>query len=191
MIKLILLSLTIFFFTACTSNLRNLYSNDSTIDFASFTNKLTKNICEKIEDNSVVFISDFVNETNFQNKSQLGFLLSNELKVNILNKRCTNDISIQELQLAKHIKVGNNGTRILTRQSDELKSSVISDESQALVGTYIITEKQIIIFLKLINLSTSQTISSSSASRKITREIQSLEGIPKPVEPTRYRPFVL
>ena len=191
MIKIFLLAFTLLFFTSCSNSLSSLYSSDNSINFSNFTNSLTKNICHKIEDNSVVFITDFVNESNLQNKSQLGFLLSNELKVNILNPNCTNNIAIKELQIAKHIKIGDNGTRILTRQSDELKASSVLDDNLALVGTYIITQKQIIIFLKLIDLNTSQTISSSSATRKITQEIKSLEGIQKPAEPIRYRPIVL
>ncbi|MCK5293882.1 MAG: hypothetical protein KAJ49_04470, partial [Arcobacteraceae bacterium] len=126
-----------------------------------------------------------------QNISQLGFLLSNELKVNILKKSCSSNLSIKNLQLSKSLQIGKQGTRILTRNLKNLKTKNLKDDRQILVGTYMITKKQLILFLKLINLKDGNTIATSSIATIMTDEIKELDGINTNTDPIIYKPFHL
>ena len=176
--KLLLLSF-ILLFTACSTNpLQSYFSKERTsIDFNDIAKDLTIPLCQKINTNTTLYISDFVNESNLKNKSKLGFLLSNQVKANTLSPSCPSPIYIQDLQLAKTFKISKNGSRILSRNIKELKNTVLLDDKQILVGSYILTSKQIIVFLKLINLKYGSIIASSTTSRPITDEIRSLEGL--------------
>jgi len=174
------LVLVILSFGAC--NTPNIIPNylskkSDSINFDNIAKDLARPICRKINTNTTLYISDFVNESNLKNKSRLGFLLSNQIKVNILSPYCPKNIYIQDLQLAKTFKISKNGSRILSRNIKELKNTVLLDDKQILIGSYILSNKQIIIFLKLVNLKYGTIIASSTTSRPITDEIRELEGI--------------
>jgi hypothetical protein len=167
-----------FTFNACsyTSFFNPINANSST-KFSDLTEHLSENTCDNLNTNSTLYITDFVNESNLKNISQLGFLLSNELKVNILSDNCDKHISLKTLELAKSLSIGKQGSRIFTRNLKNLKNTNLDDNKQILVGTYIITKKQLILFTKLINLKDGNTISSSSISTLLTSEIKELDGI--------------
>ena len=176
--KLLLISFILLFTSCSTKPLQSYFSKERTsIDFNDIAKDLTIPLCQKINTNTTLYISDFVNESNLKNKSKLGFLLSNQVKAKTLSPRCPSPIYIQDLQLAKTFKISKNGSRILSRNIKELKNTVLLDDKQILVGSYIITSKQIVIFLKLINLKYGTIIASSTTSRPITDEIKSLEGL--------------
>jgi hypothetical protein len=177
--KIILIFIVISFNSCTTSKiLTNYFSKkDDFVNFVSIAKDLIKPICRKINTGTTLYISDFVNESNLKNRSQLGFLFSNQIKVNILKPYCSKNITIQDLQLAKTFKISKNGSRILSRNIKELKNTVLLDDKQILVGSYIISNKQIIIFLKLITLKHGTIIASSTTSRLITDEIKALEGL--------------
>ncbi|MDD2699292.1 MAG: FlgO family outer membrane protein [Arcobacteraceae bacterium] len=183
------------FFTGCSTravNNTNGYHEEVT-DFKFLTSKLLPNsFCNKINSNTTLYVTDFVNESNLDNKSELGFLLSNELKVNILKNGCTKNVAIKTFNLGSSLKIGQNGAKILTRDLQQLKTQNIEDDKQMAVGSYIITNKQIILFLKLINLQNGDTIVSSSSSSPLTSEIKELEGM-KNVDDSPYirKPFHL
>lgn len=186
---------TIFLFGGCVSNSLDKSNSfhEVTTDFKFITSKLTtSDFCNKITNNTTLYVTDFVNESNLDNKSQLGFLLSNELKVNLLKSSCTKNVAIKTFNLGNNLKIGENGTKILTRDLKQLKVQNIEDDKQIAVGTYIITNKQFILFLKLINLKDGDTIVSSTSSSALTSEIQELEGV-KNVDNTPYirKPFHL
>lgn len=188
--NILLISSFIFLFSGCIP-ISNTPQQDRKTNFSNLSKKLALRVCKSIKPYSTVYITDFVNESNLKNISQLGFLLSNELKVNILKESCTTKVNLKNLQLAKTLKIGNHGARILTRDFSKIKVKNIADNNQILVGTYILTNNQFILFLKLINIKDSSTIASSSVSTPITNEIKELEGIETHTEPYIYTPFHL
>lgn len=184
-----------FFFSGCSvGSLNNVSStSESVTDFKFLTSKLVSSaFCEKINSNTSLYVTDFVNESNLDNKSELGFLLSNELKVNILKSNCTKNVAIKTFNLGSNLKIGQNGAKILTRDLQQLKIQNIEDDKQIVVGSYVITNKQLILFLKLINLQNGDTIISSTSSSLLTSEIKDLEGMEN-VDNTPYirKPFHL
>lgn len=182
------------FFTGC--SVTNIAPNDyheNVTDFKFLTSKLiSSSFCNKINQNTTLYVTDFVNESNLENKSELGFLLSNELKVNILKSGCTKNVTIKTFDLGNSLKIGQNGSKILTRDFQQLKIQNIEDDKQMAVGSYIITNKQLILFLKLINLRDGDTVISSTGSSPLTSEIKDLEGMEN-VDDTPYirKPFHL
>jgi hypothetical protein len=172
--QIIILLLIITIFTSCSNKLQNL---DKQTNFLNITNKLVKPLCKDIYPHKVLYITDFVNETYLQNKSKLGFLLSNNLKVNILDRSCTTSNVIKSFELGDNVKIGSEGSRIFTRKLDDLATKAIDENNQIFVGTYIFTSKQLILYLKLINLNTKNIISSNTVSIPITDEIKDLEGL--------------
>lgn len=170
----------------------NDYHEDVT-DFKFITSKLiSSSFCNKINQNTTLYVTDFVNESNLENKSELGFLLSNELKVNILRSGCAKNVTIKTFDLGHSLKIGQNGSKILTRDFQQLKIQNIEDDKQMAVGSYIITNKQLILFLKLINLRDGDTVISSTGSSPLTSEIKDLEGMENVDNtPTIRKPFHL
>jgi hypothetical protein len=180
-------------FTGCSVLQKPIDPLASSTNFSSLSKKLSRDICYKIQDNSTLYITDFVNESNLKNRSQLGFLLSSELKVNILKKSCGQNIAIKNLQLSKSLQIGKYGSKILTRDIKNLKIKNLKDNRDILIGTYMMTKNQLILFLKLVNLKTGNTIATSRISTKITNEIKELEGINtnEKANLTIYQPFHL
>ena len=118
-------------------------------------------------------VSDFVNLDRLQNHSKLGFLLSDSLK----NSLSARDIIIRQVELGKDFKIGKHGFNVLSRSADEINDTV-QYERYAVVGTYSITTKRLILFIKLIELETGNILSSSSGSVIIDKEIRQLERTP-------------
>lgn len=190
--KILFITILIFIFSGCT--ILNTQTNkvNKMTNFSKLSKNLTRNICSDISKNSTLYVTDFVNESNLKNISQLGFLLSNETKVNILKNSCTTNVNIKNFQLSKSLQIGKQGARILTRDLKNLKIKNLQDDKQILIGTYMLTSKQLILFLKLVDLKDGQTISTSSISTNITNEIKELEGIrTTPEETPIYQPFHL
>ncbi len=203
-IKIISLILVSTFFISCgnfptyTSKVKKYFVNpETTVDFKDIAYDLTAPICPKIQKDDMIYISDFVNEKDLKNHSQLGFLLANQTKVNIQDEECSPKILIQDLQLATSMKLSKNGSRVLTRDINNIKVEEIDEEKKIIVGSYLITSNQIILFLKLINLNDGTTIASSTTTRLLNDEFRSLEGIQTTKEKKEqnvnniYRPFHL
>jgi len=187
-IKLFILISTLVF-AGC--SLKNGSIQNIPTSFSNITKELSLNMCENINENSNIYITDFVNQVNLKNKSQLGFLLSSELKVNILNKDCQNNISVKTLDLAKSLTIGKRGSHILTRNFKNLKEKNLEEDKKIIIGTYMITNNQLIVFVKLVDFKTSNTIASSSISTPLTNEIKQLEGIETNSYPHIYKPLHL
>jgi len=192
------------FLNGCFSveNIINPNNKEDTTNFHELTSKLLEDgvnagffksdICQKIKKESNLYVIDFVNQAKLENKSQLGFVLSNSLKVNLLNSQCVRKNSIKTLDLAKYPVMDQNGARMLTRELQKMKTKSIQDDKQILIGTYTITSKQLLLFLKLVDLETGDTIATSSTTTYITNEILNLEGIPtKEADPIINQPFHL
>ena len=192
--NIVLISLIIILFSGCgvIKIFKKKGDHTKATNFNTLTKKLTTySFCSKIKENNTLYITDFVNESNLENRSQLGFLLSNHLKVNILKDGCTKNVTIKTFNLANNLKIGKNGSKILSRELKELKVQNLEDDKQIIVGTYIITKKQLILFIKLIDLKSGNTVASESKATYITNEIKELEGINTNNDPIIYTPFHL
>jgi TolB-like protein len=149
------------------------------ITFSELIRIVTKKMCAKIDEKKTIYVTDFVNIKNFKNKSQLGFLLSSELKVSLFSN-CSDNLQIKELEFRDSVKLGQHGINVLSRTPKALKAKYILKNHQVLVGTYSITRKQLIIYLKLIDFDSGNTLVSSRANIKLDDEIKDLEGVLKP-----------
>ena len=155
--------------------------NKQNVNFSALVRELTKQVCYKTNANKPIYVADFVNIRNFKNKSQLGFLLSSELKVSLF-KECSEDLKIKELEFRDSVKLGKQGINVLSRSIKAIKTKYILKNHQVLVGTYSITKEQLILYLKLIDFDSGNTLASSRINIHINDEIKDLEGIlpPKP-----------
>jgi len=189
--KYILGVIVLIVFAGCVSDSSNI-SKPKITNFNQLTQQLSEPLCSKIKDNSLLYMTDFVNEKNLQNRSQLGFLLSNELKVNILKPNCTNGVSFKSFQLATNLFSNEKGTHILTRDLKYIKAKTLQEDKKIIVGTYMFTPEQLILFLKYIDLESGNILFTTSTSTAVTDEIKNLEGInTKPEEPYIRMPFHL
>jgi len=159
------------FFNACS------YKNPITkvTNFHSMISDMVDKSAPKIKENiklgEVVLVSDFVNLDNLQNRSQLGFLLSNILKDRISSL----DIIIKEIELGKEFEFGANGFTFLTREYEKILSNQV-ESRYILVGTYSISNKSLNLFIKLIDIDSGNILSSSFARTDLDDEILALEG---------------
>lgn len=180
------------FFTSCS------YKNPVTnvTDFHSMISDMVDKSASKIKGNvrlgEVVLVSDFVNLDNLQNRSQLGFLLSNILK----DKISSLNIIIREIELGKEFEFGPSGFNLLTREYGKILSNQVKSR-YALVGTYSISNKSLNLFIKLIDINSGNILTSSFSRTDIDDEIINLEGNysieekDKPKEPIIRQPLVL
>ena len=155
------------------------FQSTSTTNFAALTENLLKDICptmKKIKASgkslSPIYVTDFVNLEDLENNSKLGFILSDSLKTNV-TQDC--DWPIKEVEFTKYLSLGRNGTKLLSRNVSYIKDGSLNQDTYALVGTYIITQRQLMIYLKLINLKNGVILKSSSKRLSLTDEIKSLE----------------
>jgi PBP1b-binding outer membrane lipoprotein LpoB len=123
--------------------------------------------------NKSLYVTDFVNLDSLENRSRFGFLLSEEIKALVTTKTSN---TVHEIEFAKYLKLGSDGTKILSRDLDELMNQSMQPDTYALVGTYVLTQRQVILYLKVINLQTGVIIKSTSKSLTMTREILDLNN---------------
>ena len=171
------------FFSGCTkpvlvSNMDSV--SDRKTNFKKISLDLMKDIipvlnelkATKLKDKSL-YVTDFVNLDSLENRSRFGFLLSEEIKA-LVTTQTTN--TVHEIEFAKYLKLGSDGTKILSRDLDELMNQSMQPDTYALVGTYVLTQRQVILYLKVINLQTGVIIKSASKSLTMTREILDLNN---------------
>ena len=148
LLKRILFSIfVVIVLASCSTSINN--SMDDSNDFLNAITKMvdsshTKNSLH-ISSTDVVLVSDFVNIDKLKNHSKLGFLLSEKLK----NELSSKNILVKEVELSKNFIIGEHGFNLLSRKSTNIHSS-IENEQFAMVGTYSITDKRLILFIKLI-----------------------------------------
>jgi len=137
---------------------------------------------------SPLYVTDFVNLDKLTNRSQLGFILSDELKTNI-----TQDLNwpIYQIEFSKYLKVGSTGTKLMSRDINDLKYKNMDDNTYALVGTYAITQRQLLLYLKLINLKNGVILKSATKRVTLTDEIINLEKTNEEIQPQIYQPLTL
>lgn len=119
----------------------------------------------------VIYVSDFVNIQNLEVTSQLGFFLSSEVKSYVTSKY---NLNIKEIEYTKYLKFNETGLRALSRDYDEINKDNIN-KSYILAGTYAITQRQLILYLKLIDMKTGNLVRATSKSINLTDEVIKLE----------------
>ena len=194
----------IFIFTGCTfkksqdgDSYKFTYLHSTGVtNFSALTQNLLKDLCPTILDIKKhkrriepLYVTDFVNIKDLKNRSQLGFLLSDELKTNV-----TQDCNwpIHQVEFTKFLKLGDSGTKILSRDIEDVKNRNLDKNTYVLVGTYSITQRQLIIYLKLINLKDGVILKASTRRITLSDEIIDLEGKPNSFDPNSiYQPVVI
>ena len=171
------------FFTSCSPvvkdfmsiNHKNLAGSNS---FHSLVDSLVDKQEAKLKSNividDIVLVSDFVNLDKLKNRSKLGFLLSEHLKNSLSNR----NIVVREVELSNEFQYGKHGLNVLTRKQEDINKKFV-DGKFAVVGTYSITTQSLIVFVKLIDVTTGNIISSASGSSMVDDEILELERVPK------------
>jgi len=163
----------------------------TTTSFDSLTADLLEQLCPTISSvnktKTPLYVVDFVNLKDLQNNSELGFMLSDELKTQV-TQMC--NMPIYAIEYSKYLKIGPNGTKFLSRDLDELNNQKINRNTYVLVGTYAFTQRQLILYLKLIDLNSGVIIKSATEKTLITDEIIHLEKKRKNTQ-TVYTPMVL
>ncbi|RLD40587.1 MAG: hypothetical protein DRI86_15020 [Bacteroidetes bacterium] len=192
----------VFFFNACVSSdtqvleyteankLKYQHSTDIT-NFSLLTEKLLNDLCptlNKLNKSTPLLVIDFTNIKELENHSELGFLLSEEIKTHTTQK-C--DWTINQIEFMRYLKIGANGTKLFSRDSQDIKYEEIKENGYALVGTYAFTQRQLILYLKIINLKTGVIIKSSTATTLLTDEIIWLEKKAENTKDNNYKTLVL
>lgn len=155
-------------------------------NFHSLVNHLVQKQQSKLQryllDDDVVLVSDFVNIDKLKNRSKLGFLLSEHLKDSLSNRA----IIVREVELAQNFEYGKRGFNVLTRKQGDINNKFI-DSKYALVGTYSITTESLIVFIKLIDVTNGNILSSANSETTLDAEVLELEREPRFIR----APFVL
>lgn len=192
LINLIILAVIAVFFTSCTEKIRmplvldyNATNYDHFIQEA--LKKSQKQLQKLSKQQEVILVSDFVDLDNLQNHTKLGFLLSSILKDNLTSKY---NLIIREVELNKNFTLGTQGLKLLTRKQKDVDSKIYN-ENYALVGTYTLTEKQLIIFIQIIDIYTGHVIASSSNRTRATDEIRKTNKSMYQPKRTIYEPMHL
>jgi len=193
--------ITIIFFNGCfLNNFVNEYDDSyklkyyrstAVTDFTDISNDLLSQLCDtlkKLPKSQPLTVIDFTNIKELENYSELGFVLSEEIKT-LVTQKC--NWSVQQLEFMRYLKVGANGTKLLSRDFQDIKNEQLQDNGYALIGTYAFTQRQLILYLKLVDLSNGVIIKSATQRTTLTDEIISLEKKPQEDRKDIYTPLVL
>ncbi len=186
--NLSLLLLSIFLFNGCLLNnpslnkAKYLFSTQIT-DLSTATQNLVMDMKKEIHNiipiiNNHVYVTDFVNLRNSEVTSELGLVLASEVKTHISRNF---HIPIKELRYSKYMQIGKNGTNVLTRDLSYLNTKEIK-KTFVFVGSYTMTQKQLILHLKLINMKNGNILAMTSSHVELTEELKSLgKSMKKPI----------
>jgi len=181
--QLNIILITLFFFSGCslikenTDSFKFKYLHlTTTTDFSDLTGDLLEQLCPTIHSvnskDTPMYVVDFTNLKDLENHSELGFMLSDELKTHV-TQMC--NMPLYAIEYTKYLKIGANGTKFFSRDLNQLKNKKVNQFSYALVGTYAFTQRQLILYLKFIDLNTGVIIKSATQKTLITDEIIHLE----------------
>ena len=176
-----------------TISFKNIQLMNST-NFEWITYNLLSPMCEDIQAKTKgvmpIYVVDFVNLDSLQNQSELGFILSNNIKSQVTQKCNT---PIYSLEYAKYLKMGKNGSSMLTRDTNEMAATKMNKNTYALVGSYMITQRQLITYLKMIDLNSGLILKSVTDRATLTEEVQRLESTKRMQQNAQHvrRPFSL
>ncbi|MBD3840447.1 MAG: hypothetical protein IE909_00935 [Campylobacterales bacterium] len=198
-LNIVLIFIATFFLSGCalineyedSFKLKYIHSTSKT-DFSDLTYDLLEQLCPTLKEynrKKPIYVVDFVNLEQLENHSELGFMLSDELKTHV-TQMC--DTPVHAIEYSKFLKLGANGTKLLSRDLDEIKNKQIKSDAYALVGTYAFTQRQLILYLKLIRLEDGMIVRSATEPTTLTDEIIHLEKKPRQsINKVIYSPFVL
>ncbi len=149
--------------------------------FDEVVEELLLQLCPTIKELSTehekpFYVVDFVNLQDLENHSELGFMLSDELKT-LVTQKCNR--AVYSIEYTKYLKIGANGTKLLSRDIDELNRTKINRNTYALVGTYAMTQRQLILYLKLVDLRTGIIHKAATQKTTLTDEIIHFEKKPR------------
>lgn len=174
--RVICLLFIMMFFTSCsykTSSISNFVKSDFSKIFVSSASEICKNLSsEDLEKD--FYILDFVNINDLNNHSQLGLVLSNQLKTDLL-KECKGMV-LKEIEIGKKIKLGESGSKILTRELEEIRAKVVDENSNLVIGSYALTSENLLLFIKVVDLVNGTIKTSTTVSTALTKEIVGLEN---------------
>ena len=93
----------------------------------------------------------------------------------------------------KYLKVGKYGTKLYSRETKDLKTLTLDSRSYAFIGTYAFTQRQLILYLNLVDLQNGVVLNSATYATEQTDEIINLEKKPKAKFNAQniYQPLVL
>lgn len=174
---------SVLFFASCSASIKDIVAINhknlaGTNSFNSLVNSLVKKqeskLLKNIASDDIVLVSDFVNLDKLKNRSKLGFLLSEHLK-NALSNR---NVIVREVELRSDFEYGKTGFNLLTRKQKNINKKFV-DGRLAVVGTYSITTQSSIVFVKLIDITNGNILSSASGSTLLDDEIIELETVPQ------------
>lgn len=140
------------------------------------TSSLLSSMKIEINKNEPLLVADFVNTKTLKNHSELGFILSNSLK-NTLTKKT--DFTVKEVELSNEIGFGSNGLTALTR--DNTKISNTFNARFIVLGSYTITSTSLIVFTKIVDITTNDIIAASTINIDISTEILKMESKQKQI----------
>lgn len=186
-LKLVFISIFFMtFLTSCSNVVKSIASSSpashknfsGSNNFYSLINNLVQKQDSRLKkyllDEEVVLVSDFVNLDKLKNRSKLGFLLSEHLKNALANR----SIIVREVELANDFQYGKSGFNLLTRKQQDINNKYV-DNQYAFIGTYSITTESLIVFMKLVDITNGNILSSASVETLIDNEITELERTPR------------
>ncbi len=179
--------ISFFLFTACSLNNPSLNSlkytfSTQTTDLSLITRNLVMDMENEIKSiipnvSTHVYVTDFVNSENLEINSELSVILSSEVKTHISKEF---HLPIKELEYSKYMKIGTNGTRVLTRNIKEINEKDIK-KTFVFVGSYSSTKRQLLLHLKLINMKNGNILAMTSSHVELTDELKNLEQNNQPI----------
>lgn len=129
--------------------------------------KASYQIFPNMEMDEILIVPNFAETTTLRSNTRLSFILSDTLKNRLVSKY---SYTVREIELSKNFKFGNEGFKVLTRDSKNINNTVINSR-YAVVGTYTVTKNQLLLFLKFINIRDGLILASSTYSANLTQEI--------------------
>ncbi len=190
LLKILTLSSLVVFFTSCSSIPLPLEVDYRATNYDALIENALQKASAKLaklhKSREVVLVTDFVNVDNLENKSKLGFLLSSTLKDKLTS---SHGLTVREVELSQNFKMGAQGLKLLTREHKEIDPNLY-DENYAVVGTYALTSRQLIVFIKIIDIYTGHVLATTSNKARMTKEMKELDRSPRK-GPRIYSPTVL
>ncbi|MDC0932749.1 FlgO family outer membrane protein [Arcobacteraceae bacterium] len=170
-IKLLSLIAVMILFTACSiPTLRynhELQNTDYDKIISNLLQKASYQIFPNMRMDEILIVPNFAETTTLKSNTRLSFILSDTLKNKLVSKY---SYTVREIELSKNFRFGDEGFKVLTRNSKNINNTVINSR-YAVVGTYTITKNQLLLFLKFINIRDGLILASSTYSANLTQEI--------------------
>ena len=134
--------------------------------------------------NEILIVPNFAETTTLRSNTRLSFILSDTLKNKLVSQY---SYTVREIELSRNFRFGEEGFKVLTRDSKNINNSVIKAR-YAVVGTYTLTKNQLLLFLRFINIRDGLILASSTYSTNLTQEIKDSNQI---VESVIFQPMTL